>query len=118
MRHDLAIAFEIRGHGGESVEITVETRAEGVAVVALVGRLDLLSAAEVKQRLASIVGEGNRRLIVDLDQVSFVDSSGLGALIGGLKAARQAGGDLRIARPPEQARVILDLTTLNRVLKP
>ena len=57
-------------------------------------------------------------LVVDLDAVTFVDSSGLGALIGGLKAARQAGGDLRIARPGEQARAILELTTLNRVLRP
>jgi anti-sigma B factor antagonist len=56
--------------------------------------------------------------VIDLDAVTFIDSSGLGALIGGLKAARQAGGDLRIARPNQQARVILQLTTLERVLKP
>jgi anti-sigma B factor antagonist len=51
-------------------------------------------------------------------QVNFIDSSGLGALISGLKSARQAGGDLRIANPGEQARVVLKLTTLDRVLRP
>jgi hypothetical protein len=43
---------------------------------------------------------------------------GLGALIGGLKAARLAGGDLRYTRPGEQARLVLELTRLDRVLRP
>lgn len=99
------------------MDMTVDTRADSLAVVELQGRLDLLSAADVKQTLADAVEQGNRKLVVDLAGVTFVDSSGLGALIGGLKAARVAGGDLRIARPQEQAQVILSLTTLDRVLK-
>jgi len=47
-----------------------------------------------------------------------VDSSGLGALIGGLKTARQADGDLRIAAPTEQVATVLGLTNLDRVLRP
>jgi anti-anti-sigma factor len=46
----------------------------------------------------------------------MIDSSGLGALIGGLKAARLASGDLRLARTQAQAQTILRLTTLDRVL--
>jgi anti-anti-sigma factor len=99
------------------VQIDVQGH-DGAAVVRLNGRLDLLSAADVKGRLGQVVAQGDRRIVVDLNDVSFVDSSGLGALIGGLKAARQAGGDLRIARPPQQAQTILELTTLNRVLRP
>ena len=100
------------------MEVTVESRDGGIAVVRSVGRLDLLSAADVKQRLTDAVAAGRRRLVVDLGGIEFIDSSGLGALIGGLKAARLAGGDLRIARPSEQARTILELTTLDRVLRP
>lgn len=100
------------------MEIMAEHRSEGGTIVRLTGRLDLLSAGDVKRQLAQFVAEGQRKLVIDLEGVSFIDSSGLGSLIGGLKAARQAGGDLRIARVPEQARVILELTTLNRVLKP
>jgi len=99
------------------VQIDVQGR-DGAAVVRLNGRLDLLSAPDVKGRLGQVVAQGDRRIVVDLNDVSFVDSSGLGALIGGLKAARQAGGDLRIARPAQQAQTILELTTLNRVLRP
>jgi anti-sigma B factor antagonist len=46
-----------------------------------------------------------------------VDSSGLGALIGCLKSARQAGGDLRIAQPTAQVTMVLQLSNLDRVLK-
>jgi anti-anti-sigma factor len=100
------------------MRVTVEEQAGGAAIVRLAGRLDLLSAAAVRQRLAETVAAGHPRLVVDLSGVEFMDSTGLGSLVGGLKAARLAGGDLRLARPPEQARTILQLTTLDRVLRP
>ncbi len=100
------------------MQVTLDTRAGGPAVVRLAGRLDLLSASQVKERLAQAVADGNRRLVVDLQAVTFLDSSGLGALISGLKAARVAGGDLRIAGAGEQTLLVLRLTTLDRVLRP
>jgi anti-anti-sigma factor len=100
------------------MEISAERRDGGVTVVRPEGRLDLLSAAELKRLLVEEVGAGQNRLVVDLMGVTFIDSSGLGALIGGLKAARTAGGNLRLARAGEQALTILELTTLDRVLRP
>lgn len=88
------------------------------AVVRLSGSLDLLTAAEVKERIQRLVEEGWNRLVVDLSAVDFIDSSGLSALINGLKVARNAGGDIRIARAPEQVRGILQACTLDRVLTP
>ena len=61
---------------------------------------------------------GKARLVVDLHAVDFIDSSGLGALIGGLKPARQQGGDLRIAAAGDQVRAVLKLTNLDRILSP
>lgn len=55
--------------------------------------------------------------MVDLSAVPATDSSGLGALIDGLKAARQAGGDLRLAAVNQHLRSALELTNLDRVLK-
>jgi anti-sigma B factor antagonist len=98
------------------LEFYIDRRDDGSAVVRLVGRLDLLSSLDVKKQLVEAVAAGFRRQVVDLGEVTFIDSSGLGALIGGLKAARIAGGDLRIARPGEQARLVFQLTTLDRVL--
>jgi len=87
-----------------------------IAVISLAGRLDLASAAAVKSRFSDEVQRGRRRLIVDLGEVPMIDSSGLGALIGGLKATRLASGDLRLARAQTQAQTILRLTMLDRVL--
>jgi anti-anti-sigma factor len=100
------------------MEVVIASQGPGVAVAHLEGRLDLLSARDVRTRLTETVAAGQDRLVVDLGDVPFIDSSGLGALISALKAARQAGGDLRIARPDEQPLTVLKLTTLDRVLKP
>jgi anti-sigma B factor antagonist len=90
--------------------------AAGVVVVS--GRLDRVTAAELRRRIQALVAEGWSRLVVDLVNVSFIDSSGLGALIGALKAARVAGGDCRIARAGEPVRTALRASTLDRVLVP
>lgn len=99
------------------MQIVVEPQQNQIAVVQLKGKLDLLSAATVKQKLTDAISQ-HAKLVVNLQNVEFIDSSGLGALIGGLKAARVAGGDLRIAAPSEQARYILQVSTLDRVLHP
>lgn len=98
------------------MEYRFEAHGQSVGVVVLNGRLDLLSAAHLKESIQKAVAEGWTRLVIDLAGVVFVDSSGLGALISGLKAARVAGGDLRIARPTEQPKYILQVSTLDRVL--
>ncbi|RRR69626.1 MAG: anti-sigma factor antagonist [Candidatus Viridilinea halotolerans] len=98
------------------MEINITTHQPTAAIVRLQGRLNLLVAAEVKQRLLQEVAAGHAILIIDMSSVSCIDSSGLGALIGGLKVARLAGGDLRLAAVPPQTALLLQLTRLNRVL--
>lgn len=89
-----------------------------VAVLRCSGRLNMSAAKVLRSAVDETVGSGTSRIVVDLQETSFIDSSGLGALVGGLKSARQAGGDLRIAAPPEQVRTVLALTNLDRVLAP
>lgn len=98
-------------------EIPTRTTANGSVVLRPEGRLNMVAAPELREQLHSLVRGGNTRIVVDLSAVETIDSSGLGALISGLKAARQGGGDLRIAAPSEQALAVLELTNLNRVLK-
>lgn len=81
------------------------------------GRLTMVAAPIVRSAVDAAVKKGQARLVVDLGGVEFVDSSGLGALIAGLKTSRQAGGDLRIAQAGEQVRTVLRLTNLDRVLR-
>lgn len=92
---------------------------EGTHVVlAPEGKFNLVAAPPIKARIDDLVAAGRARLVVDLHAVDFIDSSGLGALIGGLKAARQQGGDLRIAAAGAQVRAVLKLTNLDRILAP
>jgi anti-sigma B factor antagonist len=98
------------------IEFAVDTTAEGIAVVRPRGRLNMAAARRLKEVLDGVVAGGSTRIVVDMDETTFLDSSGLGALIAGLKSARQAGGDLRVARPTEAVRTVFSLTNLDRVL--
>lgn len=89
----------------------------GIAILKLEGKLNMVSAPHLRQEVQSAVAAGNIRVAIDLTAVDFIDSSGLGALINGLKSARQSGGELRIANPSEQVRLVLELTNMDRVLK-
>lgn len=90
----------------------------GVSLVSCSGRLNMITAPQLKAAVEESVGNGTNRLVIDLNGVSFIDSSGLGALISGLKSSRQAGGDLRISATGEQVLTVLQLTNLDHILRP
>ena len=96
----------------------VDDIAHDLAIVRVEGRLNMVSAPELRDVVTRAVAEGRIRLVIDLAAVEFMDSSGLGALIGALKAARGAGGDLRIAAPGDQVLMVLKLSNVDRILKP
>ena len=98
------------------VDFTTRTIGTNVTVIQPTGRLNMAAASTLRKQLQDIVEGGSSRIVVDLSATEFIDSSGLGALISGLKIARQEGGDLRIAATPKQVGTVLELTNLNRVL--
>lgn len=99
--------------------MTFEEVDQGTHVVlAPEGKFNMVAAPPLKARIDDLVTAGKVHLVVDLHAVDFIDSSGLGALIGGLKSARQNGGDLRIAAAGAQVRAVLKLTNLDRILDP
>jgi anti-sigma B factor antagonist len=100
------------------IEFDVETDERGIGVVTPRGRLNMVAARQLRQILADLVDSGSSRVVVDLAETTFLDSSGLGALIGGLKAARQGGGDLRITGPTPTVMAVLELTNLDKLLRP
>lgn len=100
------------------METNVRHLAEGATVVALAGRLNMVSASGLRDTVDALVEQGHALIIIDLTEVVFLDSSGLGALIGGVKATRRAGGDLRIAGASEQVQLVLQLTNMERILPP
>ncbi len=100
------------------MEIGTDVRGGGVAVLRPQGRLTMVTAGELKTEVDRVVDAGDAVVVVDLTDTSFMDSSGLGALVGGLRRARAAGGDLRIACAGAQVMTVLRLTTMDRVLRP
>lgn len=96
---------------------TIEDQGNGTSVVQLGGRLDITSAAEAKRLFAESVQAGSPRLVVDLAGITFIDSSGLSALVSGLRSCRQAGGDLRIAAAGAQPTAVFALTSLDQVFR-
>ncbi|MHA7272926.1 STAS domain-containing protein [Arthrobacter sp. TMT4-20] len=99
------------------MKFSYETR-ETYAEVKADGRLNMVSAPELREFVSELISDGSTRIVVNLEQAVFMDSSGLGALIGCLKAARQAGGDLRIAAVQPQVKMVLQLTSMDKVLTP
>ena len=89
------------------------TDRDGVAVLRLAGdALGGPGGSALHDALHASRGSGPIRAVVDLDGVRHVNSSGLGMLIGALTTARNTGGDLRLARVPDRARTLLEVTQL------
>ncbi len=91
---------------------------DGYAEVIVEGRLNVGGAPQLRAAVAAALADGHRLLVMNLRQTEFMDSSGLGALVGCLKAAREAGGDLRLAQVGDKVGAVLKLTSLDRVLVP
>lgn len=72
-----------------------EDTPEGYTVCRPVGELDAFTVSQFRQALAEMAS--SKRLIIDMSGVPFVDSAGLGALIGGIRRARELGGDVAVA---------------------
>ncbi|WP_028279569.1 STAS domain-containing protein [Arthrobacter sp. H5] len=99
------------------MQFSIEQR-ERYTEVSGKGRLNMVTAPLLREVVAQAVGDGRTRIVLNLGEIIFMDSSGLGALIGCLKVARQAGGDLRIACVQPQVKMVLELTSMHRVLAP
>jgi anti-anti-sigma factor len=98
-----------------SLEVQTRQVDTGATVVAPTGRLDVAGAPALKDAISEALKNGQAKVVIDMEGVSFVDSTGLGSVIAALKQIRSSQGDLRLAAPNQQVRVVLELTTLDRV---
>jgi anti-sigma B factor antagonist len=93
-----------------------QQRVGDVTVVSVHGDADLHSAPELRERLARIVDSGEQALVVDLSEVTFVDSMALGVLLRTMKRMGARGGRLRLVVTRPETRRIFEITLLDRVL--
>ena len=88
--------------------------AKGCTVCRPVGELDAFTVSQFRQALAELASAP--RLLIDLAGVPFVDSAGLGALIGGIRRVRELGGDVAVACPRPTLTRLLHTTGFDRIV--
>lgn len=95
------------------LEIQVEQSADYV-VCQPIGELDAYTVGQFREKLAELAA--SPRLLIDLSSVPFMDSAGLGALIGGIRRAREAGGDVAVACSRPTLTRLLHTTGFDRIV--
>ena len=103
---------------GSSVDVRPQFRTEltrprdGLAVVTIVGEVDLYTAPKFHEVLLRGIDDGARQIVVDLSAVTFIDSTALGVLVHGAKRLGPDGGALHLVCGPGGVRRILEITGL------
>ncbi len=97
--------FHIEDH-----EVDAETQ-----VIELGGEIDLYTAPEFKERMVELIEDGKKRIVVDLSAATFIDSTTLGVLVGGVKRLRPTGGSLALVCTDQNITKIFEITGLDRV---
>ena len=87
----------------------------GVVLLKLDGEVDVYTAPKLKSRLVDLVDQGKFKIVVDLEEVDFMDSSGLGVLVGGLKRVRSHDGAIALVCTQENILKIFRITGLVKV---
>ena len=85
---------------------------QACTIVDLVGEVDIHGTPQLKEALSSLTKEGSLKLLVNLSKVTYIDSSGLGVLVGALKEATKQGGRLVLAGMTRDVKTVFDLTRL------
>ncbi|HXF71237.1 MAG TPA: STAS domain-containing protein [Actinomycetota bacterium] len=98
------------------MDLSIDTRDEaGWTILRAAGEVDLYTAPRLRERLLGAIEGGATRVVVDLVDVSFMDSSGLGVLIGGLRRLRERGGELALVCGEGAVRRVLAITGLDQL---
>ena len=96
-------------------DIKTEQLGDDAYVIALAGEVDLYTAPEFKQQLLEVIGQGGRQVIVDFSDTTFIDSTTLGVLVGGVKRLRTNEGQLALVCSDRNITKIFEITGLDRV---
>jgi anti-sigma B factor antagonist len=103
---------------GEFMELSLATRSvSDHTVLEIGGEIDVYTAPTLRERLLEMVSNGERRVVVDLGKVEFLDSTGLGVLVGAHRRLRAADGLLTLVCPHERLLKIFRITGLDSVFE-
>jgi anti-sigma B factor antagonist len=104
-----------RLRGTMNFDIRTEQLGDDAYVISLAGEVDLYTAPEFKQQLLEVIGQGGKQVIVDFSDTTFIDSTTLGVLVGGVKRLRTNEGQLSLVCSDRNITKIFEITGLDRV---
>ncbi len=96
-------------------DVTTDKVDDGTYVISLTGEVDLYTAPEFKQQLLNVIAEGGKDVVVDFTNTTFIDSTTLGVLVGGVKRLRAEDGRLSLVCSDRNITKIFEITGLDRV---
>ena len=96
-------------------EIKTDELGDDAYVISLAGEVDLYTAPEFKQQLLDVISQGGKNVIVDFSNTTFIDSTTLGVLVGGVKRLRTNDGQLSLVCSDRNITKIFEITGLDRV---
>lgn len=96
-------------------DLTV-SEVDGWVVLAITGELDVATAPRLRQEAIRVTSGGDHRIVLDLSGVGFLDSTGLGVIVGILKRIRTHGGALLLAGAEPQVRKVFEITRMTDIL--
>lgn len=98
------------------MDLQISVRNDGaVPIIDLVGEVDAYTSARFREAMVDLIEAGAASLIISMMQVEYIDSSGLGALVGGLKRSTERGGRIIIVCDNPQIRKVFEITGLEKV---
>lgn len=98
------------------MELDIQTdRQNSVCTMTLEGEVDVYTAPRLKEELIAVIGDGCVNVIVDMERVGFIDSSGLGVLVSALRRARERDGVVRVVCTRDNILKIFRITGLDKV---
>ena len=98
------------------MELLLSTRTDApFEIIEVGGEIDVYTAPKLRDKITELVGNGNYHLVIDMEKVDFLDSTGLGVLVGGLKKVRAHDGSMRLICNQERLLKIFRITGLAKV---
>ncbi|MEN9205712.1 MAG: STAS domain-containing protein [Thermostichales cyanobacterium SZTDM-1c_bins_54] len=98
------------------VKEAISPKGSKIAILPFKGRIDSKVASEIRQLFQQLINKGYPNILVEMAEVTFLDSAGLGVLIAGMSKCRSAGGSLCLCQPSEAVQVVLNISATERIL--
>ncbi|MCM3116136.1 anti-sigma factor antagonist [Neobacillus sp. MER 74] len=99
------------------MNITIDKQQRDEEIVVLVaGEIDAYTAPKLREELLALAEEGNKSITVNLQDVSYLDSTGLGVFVGLFKQLKEKGGELKLIQLSDRLKRLFEITGLSKVM--